>query len=52
MSQDKYPFNAENVRLLPRMALKVYIVAAAAALLFSTMNMASGMGVAMWFCQP
>lgn len=44
MSQDKYPFNAENVHLLRRMAL-VYIVAAAAALLFSTMNaVASGMG--------
>lgn len=45
MSQDKYPFNAENVHLLRRMAL-VYIVAAAAALLFSTMNaVASGMGI-------
>ena len=44
MSQDKYPFNAENVHLLRRMAL-VYIVAAAAALLFSTMNaVASGIG--------
>lgn len=45
MSQDKYPFNAENVHLLRRMAL-VYIVAAAVALLFSTMNaVASGMGI-------
>ena len=45
MSQDKYPFNSENVHLLRRMAL-VYIVAAAAALLFSTMNaVASGMGI-------
>ena len=40
MSQDKDPFNAENVSLLRRMAL-IYGVAAAAALLYNAMSAAA-----------